>query len=99
MPALLIADDDRSIIRIFSACFEHSDIMVVSAASAAEAVKAAGELQPDVVVLDIMLPDQSGLSAYEEIHRQNPEIPIVFITASGTSDTAIESMRLAPWTT
>lgn len=94
MPALLIVDDDRSIIRIFQRCFENTDVTVATAASGAEAVRATSELRPDVVVLDIMLPDQSGLSAYEEIRRQNPEIPIVFITASGTSDTAIESMRL-----
>ncbi|MGA2256133.1 MAG: sigma-54 dependent transcriptional regulator [Thermoguttaceae bacterium] len=94
MPSLLIVDDDRSITRIFQRCFEHTDITVVSAASGAEAVKATAELKPDVVVLDIFLPDQSGLSAYEEIRRLNPMIPIVFITASGTSDTAIESMRL-----
>jgi len=94
MPALLIVDDDRSIIRIFQRCFEHSDITVLSATSGAEAVKATIELQPDVVVLDILLPDKSGLSAYEEIRRVNPTIPIIFITASGSSDTAIESMRL-----
>jgi two-component system nitrogen regulation response regulator GlnG len=94
MPSLLIVDDDRSITRIFQRCFENSDVTVISAASGAEAVEAATELQPDVVVLDIFLPDQSGLSTYEEIRRCNPAIPIVFITASGTSDTAIESMRL-----
>ncbi len=94
MASLLIADDDRSIIRIFQRCFENSDVAVVPAASAAEAVKAVAELQPDVVVLDIVLPDQSGLAAYEEIQRLDPAIPIIFITASGTSDTAIESMRL-----
>ncbi len=94
MSTLLIVDDDRSIIRVFQRCFENSDIAVVSATSGAEAVKATAELRPDVVVLDIVLPDQSGLSAYEQIRRQNPAIPIVFITASGSSDTAIESMRL-----
>jgi two-component system nitrogen regulation response regulator GlnG len=94
MPALLIVDDDRSIIRIFQRCFEQSDITVCSAASGAEATKVVSELPPDVVVLDILLPDQSGLLAYEEIHRLDPTIPIIFITASGTSDTAIESMRL-----
>ncbi len=94
MPAILIVDDDRSLIRIFQRCFEHTDIRVVSAASGAEAVRLTTEVRPDVVVLDIMLPDQSGLSAYEEIRRQNATVPIVFITASGTSDTAIESMRL-----
>jgi len=94
MPSLLIVDDDRSITRIFQRCFENSDITVFSAASGAEAVKITADLKPDVVVLDVFLPDQSGLSAYEEIRRQSAVTPIVFITASGTSDTAIESMRL-----
>jgi DNA-binding NtrC family response regulator len=94
MPTLLVVDDDRSILRIFQRCFENSDVVVVSAATGTEAVKAAAELHPEVVVLDIMLPDQSGLATFEEIRQQDPAIPIVFITASGSSDTAIESMRL-----
>ena len=94
MPSLLIVDDDRGIIRIFQRCFEHSDITVLSATSGAEAVRVTSELHPDVVVLDILLPDESGLAACEEIRRLNPTIPIVFITASRTCDTAIESMRL-----
>ena len=94
MPSLLIVDDDRSIIRIFQRCFENSDITVLSAVSGAEALRVMNDLSPDVVILDIMLPDESGLATGEEIHRLNPAIPIVFITASQTCDTAIESMRL-----
>ena len=94
MSSLLIVDDDRSVIRIFQRCFENSDIAVLSATSAAEAVRVANESHPDVVVLDIFLPDQSGLSTCEEIRRLNPAIPIVIVTASQTSETAIESMRL-----
>jgi DNA-binding NtrC family response regulator len=94
MPRLLIVDDDRSIIRIFQRCFEGSDVEVLTAMSGVEAVKAASELHPDAVVLDIVLPDQSGLEAYESIRRVHATIPIVFITASGSSDAAIESMRV-----
>jgi len=56
-------------------------------------VKVTVALQPDVVALDAP-PDGSGLSALEEIRRLNPTVPIIFITNSGTSDMAIESMRL-----
>jgi len=94
MPSLLVVDDDRSVIRIFQRCFENSDITVLSATSGTEAVRIVNELRPDVVVLDIVLPDQSGLSACEEIRRLNPAIPIIIVTASQTSETAIESMRL-----
>ena len=94
MPSLLIVDDDRSVIRVFQRCFDNSDITVLSATSGTEAVRVVKELHPDVVVLDIVLPDQSGLSACEEIRRLNPAIPIIIVTASQTSETAIESMRL-----
>ena len=94
MPSLLIVDDDRGTIRIFQRCFEDSDVMVHWATSAAEALKAVDQLQPDVVVLDIVLPDGNGLTVFEEIRRRDAAIPVIFVTASGTSDTAIESMRL-----
>jgi DNA-binding NtrC family response regulator len=93
MPSLLVVDDDRSISRIVKRCFEDSDVTVHSAASGAEALRVTATLRPDVVVLDT-LPDGSGLSAFEEIRQLNPTVPIIFITTSGTSDVAIETMRL-----
>jgi two-component system nitrogen regulation response regulator GlnG len=93
MPSLLVVDDDRSIRRIVQRCFQDSDVKIHSAASREEAAKATAALQPDVVVLDT-LPDGSGLSALEEIRRLNPTVPVIFITTSGTSEMAIESMRL-----
>jgi DNA-binding NtrC family response regulator len=94
MSSLLLIDDDRSTIRIIQRCFEQTNIKVFSSTSGAEAAKATARLQPDVVILDILLPDQSGLCVCEEIRRQDPNVPIILVTASGTSDTAIESMRL-----
>ena len=47
-----------------------------------------------MVILDILLPDQSGLVTFQQIHQHDPSIPVVFITASGTSDTAIEAIKL-----
>lgn len=48
---------------------------------------------PDVVLLDLRLPDQSGLGVYQEIRRLDARIPVIFITAARTADTAIEAMR------
>ena len=61
MPSILIVDDDRSIIRIFERCFENTDVAVHAAASLSEAAKGVAAVRPDVVVLDIQLPDGSGL--------------------------------------
>src|SRR4029077_1585033 len=48
---------------------------------------------PDVIVLDLQLPDRSGLELFREIHAAEPKRPVVFITAHGTADTAIEAMK------
>jgi two-component system, NtrC family, nitrogen regulation response regulator GlnG len=67
---------------------------VHSASSAAEGLELAMRCHPDVVILDILLPDQSGMVTFQQIHHRDPSIPVVFITASGTSHTAIEAIKL-----
>ncbi len=94
MPSLLVIDDDRSVIHIFVRGFQDSEIDVLSAGTAAEGLELIARAQPDVIILDILLPDQSGLKTFERIHRQFPTTPVIFITASGTSSTAIEAIKL-----
>ena len=55
------------------------------------------ERRPDVVLLDIMLPEGSGLEAVQKIQARDPKLPIIFITAGGTSDTTIEAMKLGAY--
>ena len=49
---------------------------------------------PDVVLLDIQLPDLSGLELFQKVRQVDATIPVIFITASGSSGTAIEAMKL-----
>ena len=51
------------------------------------------EQRPDVVVLDLQLPDRSGLDVFRDIHALDPKRPVIFITAHGTTETAIEAMK------
>ena len=95
MPSLLIIDDDRSVVHVFRRCFEDSEVAVSSAGTGAEGVEAVERDHPDVVMLDIVLPDESGLKIFEQIHEKDPTLPVVFITASGTSNTAIEAIKLS----
>src|SRR4029079_6873563 len=53
--------------------------------------------RPDVVVLDINLPDASGLEAFRRIREIDPRTPVIFITGHGTMATAIEAMRLGAY--
>ncbi|MHB0958571.1 MAG: sigma-54-dependent transcriptional regulator [Pirellulaceae bacterium] len=93
MPSVLVVDDSPSSVRILQCALESIGSEVLSASSAAEGLEMIARYHPDVVLLDIVLPDQSGLVSVEQIHQLDPQLPVIFITASGTSHTAIEAMK------
>jgi two-component system nitrogen regulation response regulator GlnG len=75
----------------------HPDVQVVAAAAAKQGMERLKTTPADVVLLDVMLPDISGLDAYRQIQQIDPKLPVVFITVGGTSDTAIEAMKLGAY--
>ncbi len=93
MPTLLVIDDEESLRYSFQYIFEEDDVHVLTAATAAEGLEAFREQGPDVVVLDLQLPDASGLDVFKEIQTLDAKLPVIFITAHGTTDTAIEAMK------
>src|SRR5687768_677253 len=94
MPSILVIDDDRSVRRQIESAFQDTDVSVECAATAAEGIEQLRANAPDAVLLDIMLPQQSGLEIFYEIHRIDSRLPVMFITATDSSDTAIEAMTL-----
>ncbi|HVX14489.1 MAG TPA: sigma-54 dependent transcriptional regulator [Pirellulales bacterium] len=97
MPSVLVIDDDRSVLHIFRQVFKETDLQLLTANTAAEGLATLTASNPDVVILDIMLPDQSGLQTIERVFQHDPKVPVIFITAGGTSDTAIEAMKLGAY--
>ena len=97
LPTVLVIDDDRSVLHVIEKIFTEADVQVVTAKTAAEGVKLLPQSHPDVVILDIMLPDQSGLETYQQVHAHDSKVPVIFITAGGTSETAIEAMKLGAY--
>ncbi len=93
MPKLLVVDDEESVRYSFRRVFQGDDVLVLTAATAAEGLSAIDREQPDVIVLDLQLPDRSGLELFRDVHAQNPKRPVIFITAHGTTETAIEAMK------
>jgi two-component system, NtrC family, nitrogen regulation response regulator GlnG len=90
---LLVIDDEESVRYSFRSIFSVEDTEVLTAATGQEGLKIAREKNPDVVVVDLQLPDQSGLEVFGEIHDFAPKKPVIFITAHGTTQTAIEAMK------
>jgi two-component system nitrogen regulation response regulator GlnG len=93
MPVLLVIDDEASIRYSFQRLFTEEGTEVLTAATAADGLKQARSRQPDVIVLDLQLPDRNGLDLYGDLHALDPRRPVIFITAHGTTDTAIEAMK------
>ncbi len=93
MSTLLVVDDEQSVRYSFRRVLSGDNVEVLTAATAAEGLKEVREHRPDVVVLDIQLPDGSGLDVFREIQAIDPRRPVLFITAHGTTETAIEAMK------
>jgi two-component system nitrogen regulation response regulator GlnG len=93
MPRLLVVDDEDSVRYSFGYVFGEDGTEVLTAATAAEGLERARAADPDVVVLDLQLPDRPGLDLFRELHALDPKLPVIFITAHGTTETAIEAMK------
>jgi two-component system nitrogen regulation response regulator GlnG len=96
MSKLLVIDDDRSVHCMVSEAFERSPVDVWAARNVEEGLELVKK-GPDLVLLYIVMPDVSGLEAARQIHALDAKLPMIFITGRGTSDTAIEAMKLGAY--
>jgi len=94
MPGLLVIDDDRSVVPLIRSACKHVAIEVLAAESADEGLKLLKSQRPDVLLLDVMLPSTTGLELFDRVRKIDERLPVIFMTASGESDTAIEAMKL-----
>ena len=94
MPRLLLVDDDPVLLRDqMSHLFAARGMEIALASSGRDALEQISAHPPDVVLLDVGLPDASGLDVYQRLRRIDARIPVIFITGSATTETAIEAMR------
>jgi len=99
METLLLVDDDLSLLESLKMHFEDIEeegspsFSVHTATSAAGALKAAAEVNPSLVILDMMLPDRTGLDILEELRSLCGDAPILIITAFHDMETTIRAMK------
>jgi two-component system OmpR family response regulator len=78
---VLAVDDEASLTELLAMAMRYEGWHVTTAGSGTEAVKAAREARPDAIVLDMMLPDFDGLEVMRRIRAEDPEVPVIFLTA------------------
>jgi two-component system nitrogen regulation response regulator GlnG len=94
MSRILVIDDDRSVRHLISKAFDDTDVEVMPAASADEGLRLLSGTKPDAVLLDILLPEISGLEVFDRIRSLDNKLPVIFITSLSSSETAIKAMTL-----
>jgi two-component system nitrogen regulation response regulator GlnG len=96
-PRLLVVDDEPSILAAFRRAFRDAPLKVLTAETAADAMALAKEHHPNVIILDIQLPEMTGLELLQKLHELDARSPVIFITGKSTTDTAIEAMKLGAY--
>ncbi len=93
MPRLLVVDDDPHIARALAERFGGRGFTVATAASGAEAFSKITREHPDVVLLDLQLPEGDGFWVLRRLREENVEATVVVITAFGSVEKAVQAMK------
>ena len=80
-PKVLIVDDEKNIRDLLEAGLKFANFSVYSVGTGQEAVAVAEKAKPDIMILDVMLPDQSGFSVAKKIRSMGLDLPILFLSA------------------
>ncbi len=89
---ILTVDDETSLTELLSMALRYEGWEVTTAGSGLAAVKAAREVRPDAIVLDMMLPDFDGLEVMRRIRSEQPDVPVIFLTAKDGLDDRISGL-------
>ncbi len=91
---LLIIDDEENLCKSISFALRNENIEFHGALSGVEGLRMMPEVSPDAVLLDLRLPDQSGLVVLQELIASYPDLPIIMISAHGDTKAAVQAIRL-----
>ncbi|WP_426956850.1 response regulator [Muricoccus radiodurans] len=81
MPRILIVDDDPAIRDVVSFALSRAGFEIVTASDGAEGLARAGDSAPDLIVLDVMLPEMEGTEVCRAIRRSGSDVPILFLSS------------------
>lgn len=96
-PTVMVVDDEARVCQLFEKILGEEGYQVITATSGERALALAGEVRPDVIVLDIVMPGMDGLATLRELRKRGQQSLVVMLTAKGTARTAREAMILGAY--
>src|ERR1700729_3419442 len=91
---LLVVEDEPTILELLSGSLRFAGFTVLTAVSGAEAVGVAASSRPDLILLDVMLPDGDGFDVIRSIRAGGPRVPVIFLTARSQVQERVAGLTL-----
>ncbi|AEH45030.1 two component, sigma54 specific, transcriptional regulator, Fis family [Thermodesulfatator indicus DSM 15286] len=91
---ILVIDDEEAILESLADILEDEGYQVITAKNAAEGLQKVKQEQPDLLILDVWLPDQDGLKLLKTLRKESPDLPVIVISGHGTVETAVKAIKL-----
>jgi len=97
MYRLLLIDDEADVQYSFRRLFQGPDVEVATASSGEEGLRLIPKIKPDLVLMDVRMAGMSGLETLRRLRQTDARLPVIIMTAYGTTQTAIEAMKLGAY--
>src|SRR5678809_741711 len=98
MDKLLLIDDEADVQYSFRRIFDSPEIEIATASSGEEGLKLIQKFKPDLVMMDVRMGGLSGLETLRRLRQSDAKLPVIIMTAYGTTQTAIEAMKPVSYT-
>ena len=97
MHKLLLIDDEADVQYSFRRIFDSPEIELTTAASGEEGLRLLPRAKPDLVIMDVRMGGMNGLETLRRLRKLDAKLPVIMMTAYGTTQTAIEAMKLGAY--
>jgi nitrogen regulation protein NR(I) len=94
MGTILVVDDDAQLRHSFEKLLAAEGHTILTSPTGEGGLDLVVSKSPDLVIIDVRLPGMDGLKTFQEMHKADPKLPVIVMTAYGTTDTAIEATKM-----
>ena len=94
IPQVLVVDDEPNIRELVQVALKFHGCSVSAAGSGREALRQAEAIKPDLIVLDVMMPDMDGFEVCRRLRAAGNEVPVIFLTARDTSSDTVTGLAI-----